>query len=310
MLDYEAGELRIEGNNYYVQDKKRFQAYVSVLQEDKTECFNFAYDMSYGKEGEHRDLRSGGSEHRKKGQIFINTFQGKMAEYALYRYFSNRNISMEKPDTKRYKLGKWDDFDLEVQGKHISVKSTKSYGNLLLLETKDWNDDGQYKPNIGNGNSKYDYTILVRFKPDGEKIMRINQLLYQKDNEIPDNIKEILKEKIYDEEWSYDFPGFIYFSELVKMIKQRRIIPKGAMLNGRTQMDAENYYFQTGNMHEIFESYRKNPEVENDDRAELRLIRICPKCGRNLVLRHGYNYFWGCQGYSETPKCTYKDNVY
>ena len=75
-MDYQAGDLRIEGNNYYVQDKKRFSAYASILAEDKKECFDFAYGMSYAKRGEHRDSRSGGNLHRTKGQIFINTFQG------------------------------------------------------------------------------------------------------------------------------------------------------------------------------------------------------------------------------------------
>ena len=308
-MDYEAGELRIEGNNYYVQKKKHFQAYASMMAEDKRECFDFAYDMSYGKEGAHRDSRSGGTVHRKKGQIFINTFQGKMAEYALYRYFQSKNIIMEKPDVERYNLGTWDSFDLDVQDKHISVKSTKSYGDLLLLETKDWNDDGYYKPNIKNGNSKYDYTMLVRFNPDGEKIMRENKLLYQNDNQISNNIKAILMEKIYNREWTYDFPGFIYYSELVRMIRQKRIIPQNAMLNGRTQMDAQNYYFQTGNMHAIVEAYTWNPEIEKDDRAPLRLKRTCPLCGRNLVLKHGYNWFWGCEGYRAYPSCTYKEKL-
>ena len=53
-----------------------------------------------------------------------------------------------------------------------SRKSTKSYGDLLLLETKDWNDDGEYIPNKDKGNFRYDYTILVRFSPDGEAIMK------------------------------------------------------------------------------------------------------------------------------------------
>lgn len=306
-LDYEAGDLRIEGNNYYVQNKRPFNAYASMLAEDKKECFDFAYDMSYGEKGAHRDSRSGGNIHRKKGQIFINSFQGKMAEYALYRYFLSKNIMMEKPDVERYDLGTWDSFDLSVQGKHISVKSTKSYGELLLLETKDWDERGQYKPNIITGNSKYDYTVLVRFNPNGEDIMKRNRLLYQKDNEISGNIKEILIEKIYNQEWKYDFPGFIYYSELVKMIEQKRIIPQKAMLNGTTQMDAQNYYFQTGNMHFIIESYMQNPEKDEDDRV--RLKRICPLCGKNLVLRYGNNWFWGCEGFGNNPQCRYTEKA-
>lgn len=48
-MNIQAGDLRIQGNNYYVQDKKCFSAYASILDEDKKECFDFAYDMSYAK---------------------------------------------------------------------------------------------------------------------------------------------------------------------------------------------------------------------------------------------------------------------
>ena len=295
MVDYEAGDLRIEGNSYHVQDKRKFLAYASMLAQDKAQCFDFAYGMSYGHTGEHRDSRSGGSEHRTKGQIFINTFQGKMAEYAVYRYLISRNIELPEPDTRTYELGKWDSFDLDVQGLHISVKSTKSFGDLLLLETKDWNENGEYKPNIENGTAKYDYTMLVRFTPDGEGIMKENRLLYQKDDDIPNGIRELLIEKVRDIQWKYDFPGFIYYSELIKMIRDKHIIPKNAMLNGRTKMDAENYYFQTGNMHSMMELYT-GLVGQKDDRK--RIKRKCPECGCELVLRKGpYSVFWGCTGF-------------
>ena len=32
-------------------------------------------------------------------------------------------------------------------GSHISVKSTKHFGQLLLLEVDDWSDTGKYIPN-------------------------------------------------------------------------------------------------------------------------------------------------------------------
>jgi len=306
-MDYEAGELRIERNNYYVQNKKRFLAYATMLQADKRDCFNFAYNMSYAKKGAHRDSRSGGMMHRTMGQIFINTFQGKMAEFALYRYLKSRYIEVDKPDVSEYKLGKWDSFDLDCQGKHFSVKSTKSYGDLLLLETKDWNKKGEYIPNLLEGTAKYDYTVLVRFTPDGEGLMKEKKLLYQRENEIPSNIRELLIETIYRKNWIYDFPGFIYHSELVKLIKEGRIIPQSAMLNGRTKMDAENYYFQTGNMHSMPEIYTPSVKDGVDDRASMRLKRKCPNCGRRLVLRYGYNWFWGCEGYFDKPQCVYSE---
>ena len=309
-MDYEAGDLliEVETNSYYVQNKKRFVAYASMLSDDKQKSFDFAYGMSYGKEGEHRDHRTGGNHHRTKGQIFINTFQGKMAEFAIYRYLQSRNIELNCPDTQRFELGKWDSFDLDCQGKHISVKSTKSYGDLLLLETKDWTDNGEYVPNQGHGISKYDYTMLVRFSPDGEAIMKDNRLLYQKDNEIPGNIKNILIEKVCNVDWRYDFPGFIYYTELVRMIREKKIVPQGANLNGKMPMDAENYYFQTGNMHSMIETYTINTDTEELHSKDI-LKRRCPECGEELVIRHGpYSDFWGCKGFFKSG-CRHQEPI-
>ena len=308
-MDYRAGDLRIEGNNYYVQAKKRFSAYATILPEDKKACFDFAYGMSYGGKGAHRKNRNGGRLQRANGQIFINTFQGKMAEFALYRYLISRQIDVEKPDLEKYDLGKWDSFDLECQGKHFSVKSTKSFGDLLLLETEDWNEKGEYIPNRAEGITKYDYTILVRFNPDGEKIMEQNNLLYQKEGEISQSIRQILTETIYNREWTFDFPGFIYHSELVKMIQEKRIIPQRARLNGKREMDAENYYFQTGNMHAMMELYTPDVSTEIDDRENLRLKRKCPYCGKILVLRPGKTWFWGCSGFVDIPRCEFRESL-
>lgn len=306
-MEHDAGELRRVLNSYYVDKRKKFLKYATILQTDKDKCFNFAYNMSYAEKGAHRDSRSGGVMHRTKGQIFINTFQGKMAEFALYRYLKSRHIEVDEPDVSEYKLGKWDTFDLDCQGKHFSVKSTKSFGDLLLLETKDWNEHGQYIPNLASGTAKYDYTVLVRFQPDGEGLMRDGKLLYQRENEVPSNIRDILTETIYKKDWLYDFPGFIYHSELVRLINEKRIIPQNAMLNGKTKMDAENYYFQTGNMHLMHEIYTPNVKDPSDNKAPMRLKRKCPRCGKTLVLRHGYNWFWGCEGYFDNPRCEFRE---
>ncbi len=118
-----------------------------------------------------------------------------------------------------------------------------------------------------------------------------------------------MKEKIYSLKWEYDIPGFIYHSELVKLIQEKRIIPQNAILNGTTRMDAENYYFQTGNMHPIVELYARDINSEVDERADVRLKRKCPICGNNLALRKGYSWFWGCEGYFKKENCKYKESL-
>lgn len=180
---------------------------------------------------------------RKNGEIFANTFQGKLAECAVYNELHNKtDITM--PDFDTYELGKWDTVDLKINGYEVSVKSTKAFGNLLLLETKDWNENGVYLPN----RAPYDYTLLVRMNPYCEDILKRARLLYSDTADI-----SVLNNIICGESWKYDFAGFISLDELQYIIRNRLILPQGAMLNRRTKMDAENYYVQAGDMHEISE---------------------------------------------------------
>ena len=140
-------KLRQEGNEYFIDSKKSFQVSNTFRDETIDRVFNFAYDMTFGN-GEHRDHRTGGTINRKKGQIFINTFQGKLSELGVYNTFSQSNKEaynkLSKPDFDVYGLGEWDDSDIELNEIKFSIKSTKFYGNLLLLETKDWSEKGEY----------------------------------------------------------------------------------------------------------------------------------------------------------------------
>jgi len=199
---------------------------------------------------EHRKYRSGGQYSRKNGELFINTYQGKLAEYGIYEYFKNKGINTNKPDLSKWNLGKWDSTDLIVKDKKINIKSTKYYGNLMLLETKDWNSDGEYIPNIEKGDSRYDYFLLIRIKPDGEFIMKRNLLLYA--NTLP-NGKSSLKEIILKNNWEFDLPGYVSLEKIQYVINNDYILPQNSYLNGKIKMDAENYYVQSGDMKKVDE---------------------------------------------------------
>lgn len=206
--------------------------------------FDFAYEMTFGGKGEHRSHRSGGDKVRTPGEIFADTFQGKIAECAACNYFYKYDKSVE-PDFFVEKLKKWDSVDLTVCGKEIAVKSTKSYGNLLLLETKDWDMEGNYIPNLNSNNFRYDLFVMIRIKPSCEDLMKKHNLLYSYSVDY-----EFLKNIIYSESWEYDCPGFISNEELKYIINNEYIIEKGSKLNN-TIMDAENYYVQSGDFHNI-----------------------------------------------------------
>ena len=150
-------KLDNEGNNYVVTRKRAFQSNVTLSEENFYKAFDFSYNMSFGQSGEHRNYRSGGTHRRKKGEIFANAFQGKLAEFATYEYLTGNGIDVEEPDISVYGLSKWDAYDLKANNKVINIKSTKEFGNLLLLERADWDHEARYIPNLGENNVIYDF---------------------------------------------------------------------------------------------------------------------------------------------------------
>lgn len=241
-------------NNVYVfTHKKDFERNAKIFSEDRDECFDFAYDMTFGREGEHRDHRSGGIKKRKNGEIFVDTYQGKVAEFAFYNYFKGKVNNIEYPDMKREGSSKWDTCDFCVNTSEVAIKSTKSYGNLLLLETKDWNDFGEYIPNIGTGHENYDYFVLIRVKSKLKEIMVRNRWLYADYVE-----RDELYDKLRSLFWEINIAGYITRDEFVNEVIRGKMIIKqkdklGTNPFDTTEMDATNYYVQAGDLHEIGE---------------------------------------------------------
>lgn len=234
--------FELNDNSYTINRKKPFNG-MQIQPSDLRKAFDFSYTMCFG-EGHHRNHRTGGQYGRKNGELFCNTFQGKLAEIVLYNVFIANGIECNEPDFGIYGKGVWDDTDLIIKGKKINVKSAAHFSNLLLLETKDWNSLGQYLPNLNAGTtSEYDYFILVRIQQDIKKILRDHRLYYS--NEVN---KEILEKIIFNEHWKYDIAGYVPNDQLIQAINNKYILPQNAKLNGRIPMDAENYYIQSGDM--------------------------------------------------------------
>lgn len=235
-------------NGMSISQKKPFPPNPSTFKPETIKLvFDFAFAMTFGSEGEHRNHRTGGSNLRKNGEIFADTFQGKLAECAACNLLYKIDPSV-MPDFSISKLGVWDTVDVVVKNKRIAVKSTKSFGNLLLLEQHDWDAKGRYIPNIEEGHSNYDYFLLIRIKPGCDDVMKSSRWLYA--NAIN---KDDLWAQIQKVVWSYDYAGYITQDHLKHIIRERYILPKGALLNGSTRMDADNYYIQAGDMPEVIE---------------------------------------------------------
>ncbi|MDM8160583.1 hypothetical protein QUH73_12225 [Labilibaculum sp. K2S] len=231
---------------YFITAKREFKA-VAIDRITIVACFDFAWRMVFG-EGHHRRHRSGGKQERKRGELFANTFQGKLAEFVTYRELLKRGFAdVEKPDTGIYGKGIWDDADLEYRGKRINIKSAAFFSNLLLLEAKDWNGKGEYIPNLANGTKQhYDFFLLVRTKPDSKKLLKHHQLFYSNELDF-----EQLKEIILGEKWTFDFAGVCTQETIRHIIGEGYRLPQNALLNGKIKMDATNYYIQCGDLKEF-----------------------------------------------------------
>ena len=185
----------------------------------------FAKHMTFSDEESafHRKNRSGGIEVRNQNQLFENTFQGKLSEFILYEYFKFHKFDPSEPDLETFGKGIWDSGDLKVQGKNINIKSMKHFSSLLLLELKDWDEDGIYKHN----NQQYDFFFVIRMNIPFKELNN-----YQ-------NLKvEDFQNKIF-----FDIPGYITNEIFCSAINTENVIKQGYYLNSnKTKIDADNIY--------------------------------------------------------------------
>lgn len=236
-MDLRISKLTVNRIYYNSPEKCEYNPEKKFDNEEIIQAFNFAYDMSFGTKGEHRDHRSGGTHHRRNGEIFANAFQGKLAEIGFKRFFEDKyenKYKLTATDFSCSKLGTWDSCDFQLGSQLISIKSTKHYSRLLLLEEKDWDEEGCYIHN----KCKYFMIALVRIGIDIDKILKENKLLYS--DECKKNELELILQNI---EITCDFPGYIKHEDLLYIIKNNIKIEKGDFLN-KTEMDASNYYIQ------------------------------------------------------------------
>lgn len=226
-------EMDFDGSTFRVSAKKDYQGTPIPTDIIRT-AKEFAYEMSFG-QGHHRDHRTGGRMNRTPAEIFCNTFQGKLAESVLRTVFLDNGIQCSDTDYRVFPEGIWDDTDLMAGGKRISVKSAAWFSNLLLLESHDYDDNGDYIPNLNAGAvAAFDFYVLVRISP-GLKAQDLT-------------ISEVCRHR-----WSYDIAGWISHDELISVIRSGQKIRQNDFLNGKVRMDADNYYVQAGDLHPINE---------------------------------------------------------
>lgn len=207
-------------------------------------AWNFACDMI--NDGHIKSSRNGGELNRGLQQKCIDTFQGKLAEFAFYGLCKEKNIDVPKPDCSIMGLGEYDDGDFCVHGKNISIKSVKPNARYLLLETKSYNNEGL--ETIFSSPKKNDFICLIKIGYFDRGRMRFIQDFVKKHGNNP------LGEN--NSKFQAQFSGFITYDDFLQIIKEKKIFHKGEALGSSSILDASNYYCHTDNLRKSNELWR------------------------------------------------------
>ena len=224
------------------------------------------------------DRGEGNHPPRRNGEIFGNILLGKLGEFATYYSLCRRHIVQQPNITDLRGYNNWDSVDLRIDNNvMISIKATNHNSNLLLLPRDNYNNEGEYIPNIGRGNavSRYDYFVLARVgvvQPDGE-LKSLDTILNQcvngigMRNTISDNERTVIIEGIVNSRIRTDVAGFVsreqFVEECIEATPRHLIyqtvnlnnqrVPNylGRSENNRTRVDVDNYYIQAGDLQSI-----------------------------------------------------------
>ncbi|MGL6007873.1 MAG: hypothetical protein ACRC1D_00260 [Culicoidibacterales bacterium] len=145
---------------------------------------------------------------KENKKMYDNILKGKIAECAVDQFLTEQGIETPGVDFTTTNASSDNTAKFTIGNVKILVKSAREFGNLLLLEQPAENEVEATFTAVD-----YDFVVLVRIKPRR----------------------------------TYEITGFITQTDLVETImKNEHVLPKGAFLNGTTQMSASHYYVQTG----------------------------------------------------------------
>tara|TARA_A100001015_G_scaffold255100_1_gene296344 strand:- start:964 stop:1896 length:933 start_codon:yes stop_codon:yes gene_type:complete len=234
---YRRRHIHALDNNHLQQgDRVRFEPRIAKIDEIP-ECIE-AIEMSYDIQTKMKPRRSGGNNTRNPRDILYDNLQGKLAEILVKKYNCPVGSTFQPLDFERYERGFWDSFDLISVDEEIevSVKSGLAHHQMLLLPYHDYDKKGIYKHHP----SRCDNPIHAFVRMDLDKREITKKLM-----EGPKSFTKWFLQKYR----TIKYDAFFCSSDRVRdAVKNGNIIQKGVLLNGKTPMDAKNYYLLAYNM--------------------------------------------------------------
>lgn len=221
---------------------KKFTPLRGDLNEYITDCVNWGFDNEF----------KGNEEHALKTKRAI---LGKFGEFGIYKFLKESGYDVSYPDLKVRKKGEWDDGDLLLGEGKINIKTTKHFGNLLLLKKDDWDSEGNYNWGLKihpDGtrekylDTSYKYFFLCRIKPDIDDLIEIDEKTSK--DQIIDQLSNLRIQA--------DIPGFINIYDFRKIISEDIHIKKGQSIGAR-KFSEDLYYCQAGELRSIDQIQKK-----------------------------------------------------
>lgn len=214
-------------NSYYANSKKIFSGNISV-DEFAKEAAEWAYNNTY-----HGHFKN--NEGRSINTVLTDALVGKIGEFLVYKFFKTRGYDPSYPDLKTRSKGEWDDGDMIVDGKKMSIKTSSSVSTTLRLRRSDWNVGGDYLYGSSGVDDSYKAVFFCRIKPDLRKIFA------NKDYSMEDFVDECSNIS-----WIGEVTGFVRKDDVANAIKEGMILEKSSKLDGKMEIYFDQIYFQAG----------------------------------------------------------------
>lgn len=246
--------LKINQNEIEILDqcKKLFSSNTKIFRPEILECFDFASDIVTGVNGSYNQANAfAENTKRTSNEQFIDILQGKIAEFGLYYFLLKSGWeNIPKPEMGLWAKGHWEDTDftgtLNGITQSISLKSSKSKANLLMLECSRYTANGEYRENSSGGKPvRHDRIYFARVQCKNRKML--GEILspditeemprvFKNKNEIYDKLNKIFIE--------IEISGYITHNMFKAAIAENKIIHKGQRLGKKSiPLIADNYWF-------------------------------------------------------------------
>lgn len=220
---------------FYVTKNRYFRAAIDINEYTK-DVVKWAFSQKHFK-----------SNGRDNQSIIKNAIIGKFGEFGPYKYLKGLGYDLPLPELLTRGYGEWDDGDIFLEGKKISVKTSSHVSNILLLKKNDWGNLGNYLFGKNGLDDEYKAFFLCRVKPF------INDV-------IPEGIvftEENVIREFENVNFRLDIPGFVNIEDFRNQISSGVFLKQGSLINGAFTLKNDSYYFQTGELRRIDEIPRK-----------------------------------------------------